>query len=240
MRLEKIKAGRFVCFAPIAHGGFVGKPLRLCLSRLSRWRLKNIGCLLSILLLASCGKDVLAPKEYANYIRNEKNGLQVSKTIDGFEFSLLYKPVEYIALMQDKDENISKSVLDEKTKPMQGMQYYTFTIKTESGQELMREGISAENEYYERLDYIVSYMQNDISLIDGKDTLPCALFHYERNYNIAPQNNFVLGFEIPKAEENTVTDKTLVFNDQILGIGKLMLTINSNAIKNIPQLKLSK
>lgn len=237
MMTTKINAGRLVRFVSLAQGGFERKPL--C----PLW-LNGIGCLLSVLLLTSCGKETLAPKEYVNFIRSEKSGLLVSKTIDGFEFSLLYKPCEYIALMQDKDENISKIALDEKIKLMQGMQYYTFTIKTESGQELMREGISAENEYYERLDYIVSYMQNDLSLIDGKDTLPCALFHYERNYNVAPQNNFVLGFEKPKSTTgegaNNATDKTLVFNDQILGIGKLMLTINSSAIQNIPQLKLTK
>lgn len=224
----KRKAGRFVCSA------------KLCAKLCVTLRLKSIGCLLSVLLLTSCGKEMLAPKEYVSYIRTEKNGLLVSKSIGGFEFSLLYKPCEYIALMQDKDEHMAKATLDEKIKPMKGMQYYTFTIKTESGQELMREGISADNEYYERLDYIVSYMQNDLSLIDGKDTLPCALFHYERNYNVAPQNNFVLGFEIPKGTADKAADKTLVFNDQILGIGKLMLTINGNDITNIPQLKLSK
>lgn len=235
MRTAKINTGWLVRFVSFVQGGFERKPL--CPS----W-LKGIGCLLSILLLTSCGREILAPKEYVNFIRSEKSGLLVSKTIDGFEFSLLYKPCEYIALMQDKDESMSKAALDEKIKPMEGMQYYTFTIKTESGQELMREGINAENEYYERLDYIVSYMQNDLTLIDGKDTLPCTLFHYERNYNVAPQNNFVLGFEKPKAAAgaNAATDKTLVFNDQILGIGKLMLTINSSAIQNIPQLKLSK
>lgn len=197
----------------------------------------QIVALLAVPLMISCAKENLSPKQYVNYIREETNGLNVSKQVGDYEFRLLYKPYEYIALMQDKDENISRQQLDQKIKPMKGLQYFTLTIRTKSGQELMREGISEETEYYDRLDYLVSYMQNDLSLIDGNDTLPCVLYHFERNYNTGPDNNLLLGFDIP-ANKNTGRDKTLVLEDQVLGTGKIMIRIAGNDINRIPQLQL--
>jgi len=194
--------------------------------------------LMASTLLSSCGKEQLAPRQYVNWVRDEANGLQVAKQLGDHRFTLLYKPYEYIALMQDKNEQINSSQMNAKIAPLKGLQYYTLTITTANGEELMRENNNAESDYYNKLDYLVSYMQNDISLIDGKDTLSCALYHFERNYNIGPDNNILLGFEIPENDDSSVSDKTLVVNDQLFGAGKVMITISGQAISKIPQLQL--
>lgn len=178
----------------------------------------------------------LYPRDYCHWVQNSANGLNVKKTIGDFQFALQYKPCAYIALMQDKKDSIAKAVVDERVKKMDGLQYYTFTITTNTGEELMRTGIKSETEYYDRLDYIESMMQNDFSLIDGKDTLPCVLFHFERNYNIAPFNNFLLGFELTK-DGATQTNKTVLYDDHLLGTGPVLITVSGDDIAALPNLK---
>lgn len=180
------------------------------------------------------GKRTLSPQEYALYIENPDNGLCVKKQIDKFEFTLQYKPVEYIALIETKDVHITTATLNQKKEELGKMQYFTLKVKANNADEFLKSGIATEEEYFQRLEYFMSMAQDDISLIDGKDTLACALYHYERNYGIAPVNNIVLAFP---SSIQTNTTKTFVYDDKVLGTGKLQIEINSTHINKIPQLK---
>lgn len=184
-------------------------------------------------LLFSCNPSALTPREYVAWMNEDRNGLKITKTIGGYDFTLLYKTPEYIALMEKKDERIPLDSIMKRADQLSGVQHYTFTIKPHEGGEVMAAGAQSEEEYYGRLQYLVESMQDDIILIEGKDTIPCALFHYERNYGISPLNNFVLGFEAVNENE----DKVFVFNDRILGTGPVKFTVSANDIRNIPRLK---
>src|SRR5690606_10624522 len=117
-------------------------------------------------------------------------------------------------------------------KEIKDFQYYTLKIESLKGTEMMRTNIASEHEYSQRLQYFSDLVQYDLSLEENNDTLTCQLFHFERNYGVAPYNNIVLGFPKPTQEST----KTLVFNDQILGIGKIKLKIEKENIDNIPNI----
>lgn len=186
-------------------------------------------------LFAGCARQSLAPSEYVNWVRDESNGLKVEKEIAGHLFQLQYKPSEYEVLMQTPDVQLSKKSLSEYEENAGGLQFYTLTIVTADHREISSSGIADETEYEQRVMYAMSEMQYDFELIDGNDTLPCVFFHCERNFNISPENNILLGFD---KSANTITDKTLIYTDRLLDCGPVKLTIKAEDIENIPELLL--
>lgn len=227
MITTKIYSGRLERFVSFVQGGFVRKPL--CPS----W-LNGIGCLLFCVLLTSCGKETLAPKEYVKWVEDESNGLRITKQLDNFTFRLQYKPAAYMAIKQTRN-TAGKAELKKEIESFGEMQYYNLTIKAASGEELLSEGIGAEEEYYQRLQYYTSMVQDDITLIQGKDTLPCALAHFERNYGLSPENTLVLAFETPKQTNNTIADRTIVYNDQVLQTGPIQFLISGKDLADLPE-----
>ncbi len=101
---------------------------------------------------------------------------------------------------------------------------------------MLKQGVGSEQEYSSRLQYFSDLAESDMRLVEGSDTLSCALFHFERNYGVAPYNKIVLAF--PKIGE-AIQTKTFVFNEQALGIGKINLKIKEEDINKIPKVILN-
>lgn len=172
--------------------------------------------------------------QYIDWVEDPVNGLYQSKTFNGVLFSVQYKPLEYDVLLQEK-RKLSQNELEAETDSISGMQYYTLRIATISGSDIQRFGISNDDEYYARLEYFSLEMQNDISLIQGNDTLPCRMFHFERTYGIDPRATFVLAFENGKSK---LEDRTLILNDRVFKNGPVLMTIESSNIERTPKLNL--
>lgn len=169
-------------------------------------------------------------QDYIKWVNNSDNGLKVEKTIEDFTYSLQYKPDEYVALMELKKDTVSATELKKKMSEYDGLQYFNFKIETDSRTELLKKNLTQTNEYYARIQYFSFDMQKDLKLIDGKDTLDCTLFHFERVFGLAPYATFVLGF--PKGDG--INNKTLYYNEKVFGSGKIYLTVQSENIKQIP------
>lgn len=187
-------------------------------------------------LLVACTTNELVPMAYRSWIEDEANGLKVRKEISDFKFTFFYKPLEYIAVVESPD--MTREGLQQRVKELDGYQYYTLKIETQKYDELLKAGADSEREYYQHLEYFVSMMQDDLVLIDGNDTLPCVLYHFEQNYHLAPFNNILLAFEKKDQEALQAGDKTLLYDDFILGTGTVKMTIKGSAIDNVPKLKL--
>ena len=187
----------------------------------------------------------LTTLDYMNWIENKENGLKVEKKISDFVYTALYKPYEYLALFELKKDNIRKKELYEKMNEYDGLQYFTFRITAENQQqELLKVGIDSDDAYYARIEYFSFKMQNDFKLMEGKDTLDCVLFHFERVYGLAPYATFVLGFPLAKGAQNKDTtivrnsyeDKTIIYADKIFGTGNIYMTIRKEDLNRIPEL----
>jgi hypothetical protein len=180
--------------------------------------------------ITKAGALKLSPVEYAAWVENKENGLKVEKTISDFTYTLQYKPLEYVALLELKKQEVSKAELKNTMEQFSGLQYYTFQISADTQDELLKMNLSEKNEYYSRIQYFSFDMQKDLKLIDGKDTLDCALFHFERVYGIAPFARFVIGFPTT----NGTNDKTLFYDEKIFGSGKVYLTIQAKNNNQLP------
>jgi len=155
----------------------------------------SVIALCSVLICQGCNNS-LPPRKYAEFILNSKNGLYQRQEAKGRYFTLLYKPLDYVALMEIPKEQLNINELGKVRKQFEGMTYFTFSITNKDGKKLTDEKIpndtimaNGEFEYFNFL------MQRDFFLISGKDTAFCTLFHYEHNYGVSPENRFLLGFE---------------------------------------------
>ena len=178
----------------------------------------------------------LFPEELTEWVNDNSNGLKIEKEIDEYRFSTFYKPLDYIVATDLNKKEITKDELIAKKGEIEDLQYFTFRIglKTNEG-DLLKHNLREANEYYARVEHFSFAMQNDIVLFEGQDTLKCVLYHFERTYGTAPFLNFNLAFEKTQNKE----DKTLIINDQVLGIGRVKLTIPKENILRIPKLKTS-
>lgn len=187
--------------------------------------------------IMGCSKpSTLNAKDYTAWIENPANGICITKKISDFEFAVLYKPVDYVVAIESKNKNISKDSILKRRENLKGYQYYTFRIRSFKDNEFFKTGMTSENEYYKRLEYFVSNAQNDIILVEDKDTIPCAVYHFERNYGISPYSSIVLSFE--EKDNSNTKDKVFIYEDKVLGVGKIAIKIKGSELSDLPKLNI--
>lgn len=191
-----------------------------------------------ITILYACSENVLKPMAYIKWIEDPLNGLKISKTINELSFEVQYKPYDYIIARELKKDRIKREEYEKIVKEIEGMQYYNFVIrvKDESGS-VLKYKTSGEEEYNERLNYFLFNAQNDIYLIEDNDTLKCELYHFERNFGLAPYNTILCAFyEGTSIDKKSLQDKVFVFNDKTFGYGLIQLPLAASSLRNIPSL----
>jgi hypothetical protein len=197
-------------------------------------RTVNVILILSTLFLGAC-KSELTPKAYVEWIRQPSNGLVTEKQVGDYKFSLQYKPIEYMALQESKGDNLGKGDFEKVKKTYDGVEYYDLKISVKgSDKDMLMHGVQNTNEYFTRAHYMSFQMQKQLSMIAGKDTLPCTIFHFERNYNASPDSHCSLGFDVPKENE---ANRKIIYNDEILGLNQVEIELNGKSFSKIPQLK---
>jgi hypothetical protein len=180
-------------------------------------------------------REELNPTAYVQWCEDPANGLQKNKQIEDLTYSLFYKPAEFIALQEEKTEHLSGQVLKKKMAELDGLDYYDFKIQlTKDEGELLKHKLSSPDEYQERLNYFSFNMQQDIKMIEGLDTVSCALFHFERAYDVAPYAIFLLGF--PKGEKDFAS-KTFFYQDNVFHKGIIKFTFTKDELGSLPKLK---
>lgn len=177
----------------------------------------------------------LTPGDYVNWVQAKEHGLKKEKTIDDIRYTALYKPSKYVICEEERTNTLADSIVKRKTKELDGMQYYNLKIELKDGTgEFLKHGASSAADYKERVNYFAFAMQNDIKLVEGNDTLPCLLFHFERAYDVVPYGTFLLAFSLPK---NSNTDRTLIFDDNGFNKGIIKFFFRAVDINNQPQLE---
>lgn len=202
--------------------------------------------LISVTVLSSCKQKELDPEAYVAWVENPANGLNTTKEAGDFKFSLQYKPLSYVALLNLEKENTGKQQLLKTMEEMKDLQYFTLRINSKTGEsEMLQTNLETTDEYFYRVEYFSFHLKKDLYLLDGNDSLPCVIAHFERSYGISPNNSFILAFPLSEKEkalkikgEKDITDKVLVYNDQYLQTGQVKLKIEKNSFNHIPELKL--
>jgi hypothetical protein len=178
----------------------------------------------------------LMPIDYVKWVKEEKNGISKSKTIDDVKYILQYKPHDYLACMEFKSDTVRKNELVKKEEEFKGMVYFDFKIHIPDGYtEFLKYGISSASEYQQRVNYCAFNMQYEISIIQNADTIPCTMYLFERAYDVMPEGTFLLGFDERAIDANK--EMTFLFNDKLFRKGYVKFTFEPKTLINIPKLK---
>lgn len=197
---------------------------------------KNKLLVLMMVALTSCTKqEGVGAIQYVNWVENPQNGIKVEKQIGDFDFEVQYKPYEYIVLKNKRNTQITKEQMLTEVDSINGLQYYTLKIGLHAGEgDLLKYNLHDVQSYTDRVNYFSFGAQSDIKLVDGNDTLSCALLHFERTYGLTPYINLILAFQ--KDTSKVPLDKTLIYDDKMLGVGKIKVTVQGKDIKRVPNL----
>lgn len=172
------------------------------------------GCLCLLLLVAMGCNQTLDKVEFVDWVRQNMNK---EKTRGDYLFEVLHRPAEYEVLMRHGKSIGEESFREEKAK-LDGMTYYELKIGVKGGKEdIMNYQSGNAQEKQQRIYYFSYDFQEDIYLEINGQKIPCALFHFERSYDLANTRKFMLGFSL--GNDTTIETTTLVLNSQLLNTG---------------------
>ncbi|MFZ5553167.1 MAG: hypothetical protein ACOZCO_08640 [Bacteroidota bacterium] len=177
----------------------------------------------------------LTPGEYVQWFKSAENPLRKSETVNELRYILEYRPAELTALQQLQKESVTKAELDSAMKDMEGLVQFRMEIDVPgSGKEFLKHNLKNDTDYEPRVQYFAFEMQKDICALTEKgDTIPCAMYHFERSYGVSPVSVFLLGFS--ELEINGKLE--VIVNEKIFANKTIRFVFDAAEIKNIPQLK---
>ncbi len=183
----------------------------------------------------SC-KHSMKAADYIRYINNKENGFKKILQIEGWNFCMQYRPYDYIMLMENKGQ-LNGYDLEKRKSELNGTAWFNISIKRiDNSITPLRYGISSIEEYNTRLNYYLNEAEKDITLIYGSDTLRPVSYLFENNYNLSPQETMVVGFYLPKGENDPRKNMQLSFIDRVFKNGIIKAEFSEDVLKNIPNL----
>ncbi len=188
--------------------------------------------ILALVLLGGCRQPALLPIKYVEWLNDPDNGAHVNKQIGKYDFDLQYKTPEYMVLMSERKSSITVAQMSTQKKAYEDLEQYTFKIRSASNEDLLQDGNG--DDYNRRLEYFISYIQEDLFLENGNDTVFASLCNYERTYGLSPEATITIGFDTKNIAKHS--DRTFIFDDHILGVGPVRLTITKESLSHLPVL----
>jgi hypothetical protein len=187
-------------------------------------------------IFCSCQPDSLSPSEMVRWVENEENGLIVTREVGEIIYKLKFQPIDYKLAKDliDLDKKIDPGEM--KRKKYGGLEYYTLGMTTTKNMDVLHVNNFSELDYSMKQEYFNTVAENDIELVVESDTFPCAIYQFEQTYGLSKYNNILMAFET--SDTTFLSDRQLVFNDQLLGTGIIKFNLKSNNIKNTPNLKI--
>lgn len=164
---------------------------------------------LLLAIAASCGPPKPEDENYASWVRDYKNGMHVRQEQNDLAFDLQYQPAEFLWIQRNGSYDAKR--FESQQQGVDDLQYFVLNIYSSDGRhDVIAQRSQGDEQLSKELLYYFSYrFQNDISIENGGERQPCALFHYEQHGT----KSFVLGF--PKGEKS-VNEVTFLINSPVL------------------------
>jgi hypothetical protein len=197
---------------------------------------RNSLLLLLLLLLISCqNKTFDTVEEITTYINEEDNQYRYSKTINGVKYELTYRPTDLL-VNQEVENKKNKKQIETLRKKYANYMYFNLSMSL-NDRELLSNVSGDKQKFGQMVNDLAFGMEEKVNLFTPKkDTLSMADFIYPRMYGMT--NNTTIMIVYPR-EKKYFEEDFLNFTIQDLGLdtGEVKFKINTNTIKNEPQLK---
>lgn len=191
--------------------------------------------ILGAVVLSSCSRSELSPREYVSYVENPANGLLVNTSVNGVKYTLQYQPTDYLVMLELKSFSIPSETFQTQYNRFKGIEHYVFHIDIKEWDSMAAKSKDTASIRKGMTEYLDFKIQKDLKLVEGNDTIPCGIAEYESSMGMYPYYSFVLGFNT----QNNGCDREFIFSNKMIGTGNIKLTIKNKSIKNIPKLKMN-
>jgi hypothetical protein len=167
-------------------------------------------CLL--LMLSGCNQVAFDSNEaLMDYVQDEENGYSQTKTVNGIEVCLTYRPTEMMAAQHGSPTE------GDSLKKLYNRNLYFVLSYSKNGKEILS-AVPSSREQFNALQNELTYgMRERTSLTTEKnDTIPLLDFNFSRTYGLAHSNSLLLIYE---KNENFEKCARLSFNLKDIGLG---------------------
>ncbi len=176
------------------------------------------------------------PREFFTWCTSEQSGLKRSRKIDDLQFVLQYKPVEMIACIETRSDTLSRDQYEQYQNNMGGLLSFNLGIYVQDvNAELLKYNLPSYQSYQDRVNYYAFDVQNDMKLVQGKDTIYCSIHHFERIYDISSYCVISMAFDKSKIDLSKAV--TFVFEDMIFDKGIIKFSFDPGTLNKLPKLK---
>ncbi len=194
-----------------------------------------------IVAITACGNPKqLSSNEYIHWIEDSDNGLKKEKKLDDYQYKVLYKPADYIVfreIINSGAKAIDEEQVQKRINELANLYQFNFDVVSADGKtSVLQHNVSNQEEHAARINYFVSHAQQDFILVEGIDTMPCVLYHFEQTFGATPFNTISLGFE--RKNQKAEGDLQLIFTNRLFNTGDIKFAFPKKTINNIPKLKL--
>jgi hypothetical protein len=200
-------------------------------------KIKNLTYTLLVFAFFACQKE-LTQQNYVKALVGEKGQLTKTQTLGEVNYSCHLQTPTIITLLNHKQPYSNQQEFEADKKDYENLVNFVLIIEdpTDSKNKLVKRTLSKTDTYSALLAYSGSALVNDFELNDTDGTIiPCALVHMEPANSIKPVIRITGSFKLTLLPTH---DYTLVFNDNLFGLGKLKFYYSKELFANLPQLKL--
>lgn len=201
--------------------------------------MKRLLIVLTAILACSCSsKSFETEQELWSYIKNPDHGYLQQKNVNGYDFSLLYKPTDLL-VKQELSEDLEGEKRQQKIKELREKysKYMYFSLSmSKNGQELLSTTPKNRNEFGSMVNQLAFGMADKVHLFtQQKDTLNLLDYNYPRMYGMGGATNML--FVYPR-DRKYLQDEYLNFSIEDLGTytGEVKFKIKTKNINREPQL----
>ncbi|CAM1340651.1 hypothetical protein [Tenacibaculum amylolyticum] len=191
--------------------------------------------LLAIIVSNSCTRKTFSSKEELwGYLRNQDHGYVQSKNVNGYDFTLLYKPTDLL-VDQELGNTFTKEDVEKLREKYKKYIYFTLSMSRDN-KELLSATPKNRQEFGAMVNELAFGMGEKVHVFTSKkDTLTLLDYVYPRMYGMSKSTDML--FVYPR-DKKYLQDDYLNITVEDLGTytGEVKFKIPTKKIKNEPKL----
>lgn len=191
--------------------------------------------LITLIALFSCDNTTFNDEaDLMAFLQDETNGYVYNKTVNGVDFTLLYRPTDLLV-----EQELSNGISLDKVKALREKysKYLYFNLSmSKNNKELLSTAPKNRNEFGAMVNQLAFGMRDKVHMFtQEKDTLEMVDYVYPRMYGMSKSTTMM--FVYPREHEK-IKDEFINFTIQDLGLytGEVKFKIQTDKIINEPQL----
>lgn len=182
------------------------------------------------LLFCSCGsKEFDSEEELWSYIKNPDNGYFQEKSVNGVDFSLLYKPTDLIVAQELRNKDATQQEIDSLRNKYSQYAYFNLSM-SRSNEELLNSLAGDRKKFGSMVNQLSFEMEDKIHMFSNKkDTIPLVDYVYPRMYGMSKSTSILLVYF--KTELEDFNKLILCIEDLGFGTGNVKFNTQVKKIK---------